>query len=60
MHLHEALSGVGMRLAEGVGFGGVGRFCEDMEAFTVGVDPGKCALPLRRRPLSLGLVRVPV
>ncbi len=39
MPFNEASSGVGMRLAEGIGFGGVGRLCEEVKAFTVGVDP---------------------
>ena len=60
MPFNEASSGVGMRLAEGIGFGGVGRLCEEVKAFTVGVDPVNFALPLRMRLLLLKSVRGPV
>ena len=32
VRLNDTFSGVGMHLAERIGFGGPGRFCEDVEA----------------------------
>ena len=39
MPFNDTFSGVGMHLTERIGFGGPGRFCEDVEPLTVGVDP---------------------
>ena len=39
MPFNEAPSYIGMRLAERIGFGGPGRFCEDVMPLTIRIDP---------------------
>ena len=39
MPFNGAFGGVGMRLAEGIGFGGPGRFCEDVVPLAIRIDP---------------------